>query len=142
MSPLQLAVRARLRRAAWNLTNPSRKGHIQARLGKEGRTEVLVRTKVQRGVDEIIGVFITDDGDLIMQESVHPVVEKLLSAAREVRLYEELIVEGRHPELMPQVGKMLASARKRVAAELTRSSGNGNGAAPALTTGAHEPADA
>jgi hypothetical protein len=133
LTPLEAAVRAKLRRAVWNLTNPGRKGMIQSRLGKEGRTEVLVRTKVQRGVDEIVGVFITDDPDLIIQESVHPVIEKLLTAAREVRLYDESIIAGRHPELSPQVLKMLESAKKRVAAELNRPAPP---ALPALGAGA------
>lgn len=138
LMPLQMAIRSKLRRTAWNLTNPSRKGYIQNRLGKEGRSEVLVRTEVPRGVDEIVGVFITNNPDLILQKSVHPVVEKLLSAAREVRLYNEIIIESRHPELLPQVTKMFDTARKRVAAELTRPNGN----APALSAGSAERTDA
>ncbi len=137
LTPLQLAIKSRLRRAIWNLTNPSRKGYIQNRLGKEGRTEVLVRTEVQRGVDDIVSVFITNDAELIMQKSVSPVVEKLLSAAREVRLYNEMIIESRHPELLPDVAKMLATARKRVAAELT----GPNGTAPALPASSSERTD-
>ncbi|MDP8993270.1 MAG: hypothetical protein M3N31_09525 [Actinomycetota bacterium] len=129
LTPLEQALRSRLHRAVWNLTNPGRKGNIQNRLGKEGRTEVLIRAKIQRGVDEIVGVFVTDNPELIMQESVHPVVEKLLSAAREVRLHNELVIEERHPELAPQVAKALNLARKRVVAELARPPMNGDTAA-------------
>lgn len=137
LSLLDQAVRAKLRRAVWTLMGPGRKGYVQNRLGKEGRSEVLIRTKVQRGVDEIVGVFITDHTDLILQESVHPVIEKLLGAAREVRLYNELIIDGRHPELIPQVTKMLDTAKKRVAAELTRTASNGS--TPALKAGSTDP---
>lgn len=122
LSPLEQAVRAKLQRAVWTLTNPDRKGSIQSRLGKEGRTEVLVRTKVQRGVDEIVGVFITNDPKLILEESVQPMVEKLYNVAKEVRLHNDLVIEERHPELMGAVNKILDVAKKRVNAELSRAS--------------------
>jgi len=120
LTPLEQAVRARLMRQCWTLTNPDRKGTIQLRLGKEGRSEILVRTSVQRGVDEIIGAFITNDGKLIVEEAVTPRVEKLLGAAKEVRLFNDLVVEARHPELGGQLTKILEGAKRRVSAELTR----------------------
>lgn len=126
---LEQAVRAKLVRTVWALTNPDRKGAIQSRLGKEGRSEVLIRTKVQRGVDEIMGVFITDDPKLIMEESVQPMVEKLYNVAKEVRLHNDIVIEARHPELAGSVMKILDVARKRVNAELTRPA-NGTAALP------------
>lgn len=141
LSPLDLAVRDKLKRTAWNLTNPNRKGSIQTRLGKEGRTEVVIRTHVQRGVDEIVGVFVTDNLELILKESVNPMIEKLLGAAKELRLHNELVVEARHPEIGPQITKAIDIARKRVMLELARPSSNGS--APALPAGSTpEPADA
>jgi hypothetical protein len=122
LNPLEQTVRSKLTRTVWTLTNPNRKGNIQSRLGKEGRTEVLVRTKVQRGVDEIVGVFITNDSKLIMEESVQPMVEKLYNVAKEVRLHNDLVIESRHPELAGSLGKVLDVARKRVNAELNRPS--------------------
>jgi hypothetical protein len=133
LSPLEDAVRDKLRRACWNMTNPNRKGSVQTRLGKEGRSEVVIRTKLPRGVDEIIGVFVTDDADIIMKESVNPMVEKLLAAAKELRLHNELVVEARHSELAPQITKLLDVARRRVNAELARTASNGS--APALPAG-------
>jgi hypothetical protein len=135
LTPLQQSVRNKLTRSVWSLTNPNRKGNIQARLGKEGRQEVLVRTKVQRGVDEIVGVFITNDGKLILEESVQPMVEKLYNAAKEVRLHNQLVIDSRHPELAGPIGKMIDGARKRVNAELNRPS---SPAAAALESGTDE----
>ncbi|MCU1460925.1 MAG: hypothetical protein JWO37_1000 [Acidimicrobiales bacterium] len=142
MSPLDAAVREKLKRSAWNLTNPNRKGSIQTRMGKEGRTEVVIRTLVQRGVDEIVGVFVTDNADLILKESVDPMIEKLLSAAKELRLHNKLVVEARHPEIGPQITKMIDIARKRVVAELARPSTNGGSPAlPAATVPVIESSD-
>jgi hypothetical protein len=137
LSALDLMVRKTLIRQVWTNTDPSRKGAIQSRLGKEGRTEVLVRTKVQRGVDEIIGAFITNDPKLIIDESVQPMVEKLYGVAREVRLHNDLVVEARHPELSGQLAKILDVAKRRVTAELARPASNGSQAA--LGTGSSDP---
>jgi hypothetical protein len=58
------------------------------------------------------------------------VVEKLLTAARELRLHNDVVVEPRHPELSVSITRRLETAKRRVAAELTRAPGNG--AQPAL----------
>jgi hypothetical protein len=127
----ELEVRAKLMRKVWNLTNPGVQGFVQKRLGVEG-TYVLCRGNVMRGLDEVTGVYITDDIDVIMSDSVDPQVEALVRKANTLRKHVEMI-GTRHPELETRISGALTSGISRTRAALPAASKkNGPG-----TTGAN-----
>jgi len=122
---LETEVRAKLVRKVWTLTNPNRTGYVQKRLEEIGTT-VLCRATVMRGLDEVNGVFITDNPELILSDSLAPRVEKLVKEANNLRQHATMITT-RHPELENKVATAIGSGMKRTTAALPKPSSNGAG---------------
>lgn len=122
---LETEVRAKLVRKVWTLTSANRTGYVQKRLEEVGTT-VLCRADVMRGLDEVKGVFITDNPELIMSDSLAPRVEKLVKEANNLRQHATMITT-RHPELENKVATAIGSGMKRTAAALPKPSSNGAG---------------
>ena len=110
-------VRRALMRKVWGLTQPKRIGFIQKRLGAEATGMVLCRTLSTRGVDDAEVCFVTDNADLIMEESVLPQIETLVKKADDLRLHTEMVV-SRRPELETRIVKELGIGVRRVQAAL------------------------
>jgi hypothetical protein len=119
----QSEVRKTLMRRTWNLTNPARTGYIQKRLEEIGSL-VLCRSKVMRGLDEVNGCYVTDNGELILSDSLAPRVEALVKEADNLRAHATMIT-GRHPELDHNVVGAISSGLKRTQAALPKPSSNG-----------------
>lgn len=117
LDDLNRAVRKALMRKVWGLTQPRRTGFIQKRLGAEGTGMVLCRTMSTRGVDDAEVCFITDNPDLIMEESVLPQIESLVQKADDLRLHTEMVV-SRRPELETRIVKELGVGVRRIEAAL------------------------
>lgn len=125
LDEIEAEVRSTLMRKVWSLTNPSVRGFIQRRLG-DSSSLVLCRGTVVRDLDEMVGVYVTDDPALIMDESLTPEIEKLVRAANNLREHATMI-NARHPELEQRVAAALGSgvSRARSAAQLSAPSQNG-----------------
>jgi hypothetical protein len=119
----QTEVRKTLTRRVWNLTNPARTGYIQKRLVEKGSL-VLCRSKVMRGLDEVNGVYVTNDTTLILSDSLGPRIEALVNEANNLRAHAAMITE-RHPEIEQRVLQAIGSGVKRTQAALPKATGNG-----------------
>jgi len=110
-------VRDKLMRKAWNLTNPARTGYIQKRLGQHNKGVVLCRAEIARGLDSHIGCFVTDNDDLILNDSLQPQIESLVNKANALRLHSEMIGE-RRPQLEARMNSALGLGVRRTVAAL------------------------
>ncbi len=121
---IESEVRAALMRKVWGLTNPGPRGYIQKRLG-DGSL-ILCRGTVIRDLDEVHGVYVTDEPSLIMEDSLAPQIDKLVRVANDLRVHASMIAV-RHPELEQRVTGALSSgfSRVRTAAQLPALAGNG-----------------
>lgn len=131
LDDLEKEVRKTLMRKVWGLTQPRRTGFIQKRLGAEATGMVLCRTMSTRGVDDAEVCFVTDNADLIMEESVLPQIESLVKKADDLRLHTEMVV-ARRPELGVRITAELGIGVRRIEAALPVPSGKGD--APAEVT--------
>lgn len=125
-------VRKRLMRKVWGLTQGTRSGFIQKKLGTEGSRMVLCRSISTRGLDDVEVCFVTENPDLIMSESVMPQVETLVKKANDLRLHAEM-VQTRRPELEQRITRELGLGVRRVEAALpagddVTAASNGGGA--------------
>jgi hypothetical protein len=120
----ELKVRIELMRRVWTLTNPARNGYIQKRLGDGEGTLVLCRVPVMRGLDEAPGCYVTNDGDLIMSDSLQPRVEALVRAANNLRDHAGMLTD-RHGELENRILAAVGSGAARTTAALPSPRGNG-----------------
>jgi hypothetical protein len=68
LDEVESEVREILMRRVWNLTKDAPDGYIQKRLDGV----VLIRSQLVRDRDLVMGVFVTDDAQLIMEESLMP----------------------------------------------------------------------
>jgi len=125
LDELEREVRKTLMRKVWGYTQPRRIGFIQKRLGAEATGLVLCRTLSTRGVDDVEVVFVTDNPDLIMEESVLPQIESLVRKADDLRLHTEMVIT-RRPELESRINRELGSGVRRIEAALPAPSANGN----------------
>jgi len=131
LDDLSREVRKALMRKVWGLTQPRRTGYIQKRLGAEATGMVLCRTWSTRGVDDAEVCFVTDNDDLIMEESVLPQIETLVKKADDLRLHTEMVV-SRRPELEDRVNDELGIGVRRIEAALPAPGApSGNGSRPA-----------
>jgi hypothetical protein len=113
---VEAEVRKHLMRKVWGLTQPARNGYVQKRLGDDGSL-VLCRGTVMRGLDDATGVFVTDNADLIMSESLQPQIEGLVKKADNLRLHADMI-RTRHPELEARMTNALGLGVRRTIAAL------------------------
>lgn len=125
LDDLNREVRKTLMRKVWGLTQPRRIGYIQKRLGAEGTGMVLCRTTSTRVVDDADVCFVTDNADLIMEESVLPQIESLVKKADDLRLHTEMVV-SRRPELEGRITQELGIGVRRIEAALPASNSNGS----------------
>ena len=132
LNDLEREVRRTLMRKVWGLTQPRRTGYIQKRLGAEGTGMVLCRTMSTRGLDDAEVCFITDNADLIMEESVLPQIESLVKKADDLRLHTEMVV-SRRPELVGRITEELGIGVRRVEAALPAPRTGANGGDPTPT---------
>lgn len=117
LTDMEAEVRRQLMRKVWGLTQDRRNGFIQKRLGTDATGLVLCRTQSTRGLDDAEVCFVTDNPELIMNESVLPQIESLVNKANDLRLHTEMVVE-RRPELMSRVRGELGVGVRRVEAAL------------------------
>jgi hypothetical protein len=126
LSPPDLAVMDRLSRKVWNLTNPGRAGYVQKRLGQDGGELILCRASVYRVQDAVPGCFVTDNDDLILNDSLQPQIESLVKKADTLRQHADMIGE-RRPLLEGRMKEALGLGVKRTVAALPTISGSSNG---------------
>jgi hypothetical protein len=112
-----LAVMDKLQRKVWNLTNPGRAGYVQKRLGQDGGSLILCRASVYRGQDTVSGCFITDNDDLILNDSLQPQIESLVKKADTLRQHADMIGD-RRPALEGRMKAALGLGVKRTVAAL------------------------
>ena len=132
LNDLEREVRRTLMRKVWGLTQPRRTGFIQKRLGAEGTGMVLCRTMSTRGLEDAEVCFITDNADLIMEESVLPQIESLVKKADDLRMHTEMVVT-RRPELVDRITQELGIGVRRIEAALPAPRGSANGSEPTPT---------
>jgi hypothetical protein len=131
LDDLSREVRKTLMRKVWGLTQPRRIGYIQKRLGAEATGMVLCRTTSTRGVDDVDVCFVTDNADLIMEESVLPQIESLVKKADDLRLHTEMVI-SRRPELEARINGELGIGVRRIEAALPAPANpSSNGSRPA-----------
>lgn len=113
-------VREKLMRRAWNLVKNTPDGYVQKRL--DGH--VLIQSQIVRDRDLIPGVYVTDDVQLLMEESLMPEIEALVRRADRLREHAAMLV-SRQPAIEQKVVGALASGSKRAssAARLSITSG-------------------
>jgi hypothetical protein len=102
----------------WDLTQGSRSGWIQKRLGEDESTLVLCRRKIHRPTEAMLAVYLTDNENLIREDSTDKVVVSLMKRASVIRRDIDMVL-GRHPKLRGPIAAQLASELKKVVAELT-----------------------
>jgi hypothetical protein len=117
LSEQEFAIMDKLSRKVWNLTNPGRAGYVQKRLGQDGGSLILCRAPVYRGQDPVPGCFVTDNDDLIMNDSLQPQIESLVKKADTLRQHADMIGE-RRPALEGRMKAALGLGVKRTVAAL------------------------
>lgn len=120
LDEVEAEVRKMLMRRAWNLTKDTPDGFIQKRL--DGH--VLIRSSIVRDRDLVEGVFVTDNPQLLLEESLIPEIERLVRRADRVREHATMLV-SRQPAIEQKVAGALSSGAKRAgsAARLSITSG-------------------
>jgi hypothetical protein len=121
LDEVESEVREILMRRVWNLTKDAPDGYIQKRLDGV----VLIRSQLVRDRDLVMGVFVTDDAQLIMEESLMPGVEALVRRADRLREHALMLV-SRKPELEAKVGAALNTGAKRTNSIVRGAIGTGN----------------
>ncbi len=117
LTDMEAEIRKNLKRKVWGLTQDRRNGFIQKRLGSDATGLVLCRTMSTRGLEDAEVCFVTDNPDLIMNESVIPQIETLVNKANDLRLHTEMVTI-RRPELRGRVRAELFQGVRRVEAAL------------------------
>jgi hypothetical protein len=113
-------VRKALMRRVWNLVKDTPDGYVQKRL--DGN--VLIRSQVVRDRDLVPGVFVTDDPQLLLEESLMPGIEALVRRADRLREHATMLV-SRQPALEQKVVGALAAGAKRANSVARLSIGSG-----------------
>jgi hypothetical protein len=108
LDEIESEAREVLMRRVWNLAKDTPDGYVQKRL--DGN--VLIRSQVVRDRDLVMGVYVTDDPQLILEESLMPGVEALVRRADRLREHALMLV-SRQPQLEQKVGAALNTGAKR-----------------------------
>jgi hypothetical protein len=111
----------------WDLTQASRSGWLQKRLGEEDETLILCRCKIHRPTEKMPAVYITDNEALIKEDAVDKLVVSLMRRASVIRRDLDMVLT-RHPALRGAIAAQLSGEVKKIQAELTLPpvSANGN----------------
>jgi hypothetical protein len=121
---------AKLARRIWGITQTGPTGYVQKQLAKPF---VLIQTTVMRISDpttppeKVKVAFVTANDDIIIDDSLTPVIDEVIAGASKIRKQAELI-HKRKPELGQRITKAIASGTQRVAndARLALNPGEGN----------------
>jgi hypothetical protein len=102
----------------WDLTQGSRSGWIQKRLGEEEETLILCRGKIHRPTEKMLAVYLTDNEHLIREDAVDKLVVSLMRRASVIRRDLDMVLT-RHPSLRGPIAAQLSGELKKIQAELT-----------------------
>jgi hypothetical protein len=102
----------------WDLTQTSRSGWLQKRLGEEDETLILCRCKIHRPTEKMLAVYITDNEALIREDAVDKLVVSLMRRASVIRRDLDMVLT-RHPALRGAIAAQLSGEVKKIQAELT-----------------------
>jgi hypothetical protein len=102
----------------WDLTQASRSGWLQKRLGEEDETLILCRCKIHRPTEKMLAVYITDNEALIREDAVDKLVVSLMRRASVIRRDLDMVLT-RHPALRGAIAAQLSGEVKKIQAELT-----------------------
>jgi hypothetical protein len=120
----------KLSRRIWGITQPGPTGYVQKQLAKPF---VLIRTILIRvagpkaPAEKVKVAFVTTNDDIIIDDSLTPVIDEVIAGANKIRQQAELI-HKRKPELGQRITKAITGGTQRVA----------NDARLALPAGDHE----
>lgn len=106
-------VKERLVRFLWGITQVSPTGYVQKQL-TDGR--VVVRAKVHRGHDPVTVVYVTDNPELLLTDSLQPEIDALVKRANKLHSHAAMIVT-RQPALAGSVTKAITTGTRRAAAD-------------------------
>lgn len=90
----------------WDLTQASRSGWLQKRLGEEDETLILCRCKIHRPTEKMLAVYITDNENLIREDAVDKLVVSLMRRASVIRRDLDMVLT-RHPKLRGPIAAQL-----------------------------------
>ena len=107
--PVDLAAVAKAARRIWGITIPGPNGKVQRALPKG---LVFVRPSVYRNKAKVKVAFVTSDHQIILDESLQPVIDQAIKEATKVHAQGTMIV-SRVPELGASVRKAITSGAKR-----------------------------
>lgn len=102
----------------WDLTQASRSGWLQKRLGEEDETLILCRCKIHRPTEKMLAVYITDNEALIREDAVDKLIVSLMRRASVIRRDLDMVLT-RHPALRGPIAAQLSGEMKKIQAELT-----------------------
>jgi hypothetical protein len=102
----------------WDLTQGSRSGWIQKRLGEDEETLILCRAKIHRPTEKMLAVYLTDNENLIREDAVDKLVVSLMRRASVIRRDLDMVLT-RHPKLRGPITAQLSGELKKIQAELT-----------------------
>jgi hypothetical protein len=102
----------------WDLTQGSRSGWLQKRLGDSEATLVLCRRKIHRPTEAMLAAYLTDNELLIREDAVDKLVASLLRRASVIRRDLDMVLT-RHPALRGPIAAQLSGELKKIQAELT-----------------------
>jgi hypothetical protein len=114
-----------LERDVWSLTQAKHSGAIQHRLGEEGSSLILCHATIRRNLDKAQAIYLTDNGVLIMEDSVDKEIKALERKAENLRRQLEMVID-RHPELASRIRAEVGQGVKRAQAELAFPTLNGH----------------
>jgi hypothetical protein len=107
-----------LAEGVWDLTQGSRSGWVQKRLGEDEETLVLCRRKIHRPTEAMLAVYLTDNETLIREDAVDKLVLSLMRRASVIRRDLDMMLT-RHPQLRGPISAQLSGELKKIQAELT-----------------------
>ena len=102
----------------WDLTQGSRSGWIQKKLGEDEQTLMLCRGKIHRPTEKMLAVYLTDNENLIREDAVDKLVVSLMRRASVIRRDLDMVLT-RHPKLRGPIAAQLSGELKKIQAELT-----------------------
>ncbi len=102
----------------WDLTQGSRSGWIQKRLGEEDQTLILCRCRIHRPTEKMLAVYLTDNEALIREDGVDKLIVSLMRRASVIRRDLDMVLT-RHPKLRGPIASQLAGELKKIQAELS-----------------------
>lgn len=119
MDPVDKEAWDKLARRIWGITQPGPTGYVQKQLAKPF---VLIRVPLFRvsgpkaPAVKVNVAFVTSSDDIIIDDSLTPVIDEVIAGASKIRKQAELI-HKRKPELGQRITTAIASGTQRVATD-------------------------